>query len=61
MLLVQLVKIQIVASKLIAAYTNTSGDGVYEQSFHSMTVSLIRKELDDFASQLPPELASNRK
>uniref|UniRef100_A0A8H7NHR4 Zn(2)-C6 fungal-type domain-containing protein n=1 Tax=Bionectria ochroleuca TaxID=29856 RepID=A0A8H7NHR4_BIOOC len=60
MLLVQLVKIQIVASKLIAAYTNTSGDGVYEQSFHSMTVSLIRKELDDFASQLPPELASNR-
>ncbi|CAG9988680.1 unnamed protein product [Clonostachys byssicola] len=58
-LLVQLVKIQILASKLITAYSNAAGDGVYEQSFHSMTVSLIRKELNDFASQLPPELASN--
>lgn len=60
-LLVQLVKVQIIASKLITAYVNTAGDGVYEQGFHSMTVSLIRKELDDFASQLPPELGSNRK
>ncbi|CAI6094677.1 unnamed protein product [Clonostachys chloroleuca] len=58
-LLVQLVKVQIIASKLITAYVNTAGDGVYEQGFHSMTVSLIRKELDDFASQLPPELGSN--
>ncbi|CAH0053924.1 unnamed protein product [Clonostachys solani] len=58
-LLVQLVKIQIVASKLITSYTNSAGDGIYELSFHSMTTSLVRKELDDFTSQLQPELVSN--
>ncbi|VUC23482.1 unnamed protein product [Clonostachys rosea] len=58
-LLVQLVKIQIIALKLITAYTNATGDGIFGQGFHSMTISLIRKELDNFTSQLPAELASN--
>ena len=59
-LLVQLVKIQRLSLKISTLFSESSdGMELTPQNYHTITISIIRKELDDWTGQLSNELKSN--